>query len=60
MCPETRRYYEHRAEEQLELAQAAERLEVVQAHYRLAGLYLDLLFPPTEARIGGTPAEAGA
>lgn len=46
MSPETRRYYEHRVEEQLELAQHAERADVVQAHYRLADLYLDLLFPP--------------
>jgi hypothetical protein len=46
MNPETRRYYEHRVEEQLELAQRADQPEVVKAHYRLADLYLDLLFPP--------------
>jgi hypothetical protein len=46
MNPETRRYYEHRVEEQLELAQQSNQPEVVKAHYRLADLYLDLLFPP--------------
>lgn len=53
MSPETRRYYEHRVEEQLELAQRANRGEVVQAHYRLADLYLDLLFPPDSGAKAG-------
>lgn len=50
MTPDTRRYYEHRVEEQLELAQRADRPAVVRAHYRLADLYLDLLFPPEPER----------
>jgi len=52
MNPETRHYYEQRVEEQLELAQRSDRPEVVKAHYRLADLYLDLLFPPERQRAG--------
>ena len=36
-------YYESRAEAELELAQQASHSKAVEAHYRLASAYLDLI-----------------
>jgi hypothetical protein len=41
MSQEEQEYYERRAEAELELAQAAEHRQAVQAHYELASAYLD-------------------
>ncbi len=38
-------YFERRAEEEIALAQAAATAHAVQAHYRLATLYLDRIYP---------------
>ena len=38
-------YFERRAEEEIALAQAAVTAHAVQAHYRLATLYLDRIYP---------------
>lgn len=54
MDPDTRIYYQQRAEEELELAQQAVRTDVVQAHCRLAELYLDQVFATAAA--SDTPA----
>ncbi len=37
-------YFVRRAEQQLELAQRADHEQVVNAHYQLANLYLDLAY----------------
>lgn len=37
-------YFQKRAEEELEKAQRADHPGIVQAHYDLAGYYLDLLY----------------
>lgn len=42
--PDDARYFVRRAEQQLELAQAAENEQVVHAHYELANLYLDIAY----------------
>jgi hypothetical protein len=44
------RYYERRAEVELEQAQAAGHPNAVRAHYHLAGHYLDLIHGETEPR----------
>lgn len=45
-------YFERRAEAEIELAQRAENVRAVQAHYQLASAYLD--------RIYGAEPQAGA
>jgi hypothetical protein len=50
------RYYEHRAEVELEQAQAAGHPNAVRAHYHLAGRYLDLIYG--EAEPGTSDEEA--
>jgi hypothetical protein len=44
------RYYERRAEVELEQAQAADHPNAVRAHYHLAGHYLDLIHGETEPK----------
>lgn len=41
ILPDDAHYFVRRAEQQLEMAQAAENEQVVSAHYQLANLYLD-------------------
>lgn len=40
-------YYERRAEAEIELAQRAEHVRAVQAHYELASAYLDRIHGDT-------------
>ena len=44
MTDEDRRYYERRAETQLDMAAATEDPDVCSCHYTLANLYLALVF----------------
>ncbi|HEV2748189.1 MAG TPA: hypothetical protein VGW34_12930 [Allosphingosinicella sp.] len=37
-------YYQHRAEQEIELAQRAGHVRAVQAHYQLASAYLDRVY----------------
>lgn len=56
-------YYEARAEEELELAQAADHPEAVRSHYLLAGIYLDRVHGSEDqggSRPGTKPDEAAA
>jgi hypothetical protein len=46
MRTEDRKYFERRAEEELDLAQQAKSLPAVKAHYELLGHYLTRLYPP--------------
>ena len=46
------RYYEQRAEAEIEMAQQADDNRVVQAHYDLATYYLDKIYGQTEAEAG--------
>lgn len=41
MLEDDRLYFQHRAEVEIERAQAATRADVVKAHYQLAEAYLD-------------------
>ncbi|RHW17541.1 hypothetical protein D1610_08765 [Sphingomonas gilva] len=52
------RYFERRAEAELELAQRARHPDAVKAHYHLAGFYLDRVYggdstEPASADLGG-------
>ncbi len=54
-------YYERRAEEEIACAQSAATADAVQAHYRLATLYLDRIYPAANddaAADGGLNAPA--
>lgn len=44
-----RRYYRRRAEAELKAASTTENAEACRAHYQLAELYLDRVYPPAEA-----------
>ena len=46
-------YYQQRAEAEIELAQKAEHVRVVQAHYELASAYLDRIHGDTPRAEGG-------
>ena len=44
-----RRYFRARAEAEIEAASASDNTAAVQAHYQLAELYLERVFPPEAA-----------
>jgi hypothetical protein len=57
-----RRYFQHRAETEIALAQRATHPGAVRSHYLLAGFYLDLIHgdaPPAPAARSEPPQPAG-
>lgn len=57
--PHERSYIEARAEEEIKMAQAANNEPALQAHYDLANLYLELLYP-TNANLGSDSSNTSA
>ncbi|HEY0113911.1 MAG TPA: hypothetical protein VGB59_12295 [Allosphingosinicella sp.] len=53
MSHEERDYYERRAAEEIERAQAADHSRAVQAHYELASAYLDRVHGEEPRSTGG-------
>lgn len=49
MAPDDVDYYEHRAENEIEMAQRARDSRAVQAHYELANAYLDRIYGEPES-----------
>lgn len=47
-------YYQRRAEEEIALAQQADKSEVVKAHYELASAYLDRIYGPPPETVAAT------
>ena len=47
MTPEELAYFEQRAEAEIEMAQRADHVRVVQAHYELANFYLERIHGET-------------
>lgn len=56
MQSDDERYFEQRAQEELDLAQQATTPEATEAHYRLANLYLERAQPDDAAEATGEQA----
>ncbi len=54
--PKDRRYFRRRAEAEIKAASATENTAACQAHYELAELYLERVYPPEPAN--DDPADA--
>lgn len=47
--PKDRRYFRRRAEAELKAATATDSTEACQAHYQMAEMYLERVYPPEAA-----------
>ena len=56
MTTEERAYFEQRAEAEIEMAQRADHVRVVQAHYELANFYLERIHGETGVPERETPS----
>jgi hypothetical protein len=57
--PEDKGYFQERADQEIRRAQLADHPAAVQAHYQLAGYYLDLVHNAADAAFGAGKARRG-